>query len=152
MAKHDSTDQTCREIYFKLLDIIPGLIAIDKPSRFEVCGYTDLGFEILQSAPKRLIIALSHYYCHTSGDWITGPNIGIAVYPELEHAEALTYRDLDCYKAVDDGGNRANTRCRRQLNVLLSQWLSTLISQGHRVSPVSSNNAQERVLDNAISS
>jgi len=42
----------------------------------------DLNLDILQRQPDRILIALSHYWKHGSGDMIADPDMEIAVHPK----------------------------------------------------------------------
>lgn len=66
---HPSRDIHAR-IYHKLLDVIPDLMTIEESGKSIVASYMDLNLDILHRRPDRIIIALSHYYRHQSGDMI----------------------------------------------------------------------------------
>jgi uncharacterized protein YqiB (DUF1249 family) len=91
----------------------------------------DLGFDVLQRSPDRLIIALSHYYKHPSGDMIADPDMEIAVFPSREYAEALSYQDSNFYHCIESPSGDVDDKLRKNMNAFLSQWLTNLIQQGH---------------------
>ena len=122
-----------QQIYFKLLDVIPDLNSIEEHGKSVVPGYMDLNLDILHRTPDRIIIALSHYYKHSSGDMIADPDMEIAVYQKQEYAEALTYQDSFGYQSVLVDSGQVNSRLQRDLNTFLSQWLTNLIGQGHQI-------------------
>lgn len=128
---HPSRDIHSR-IFHKLLSIVPDLMTIVESGKSIVPGYMDFNLDILHRTPEQIIIALSHYYKHPSGDMIADPDMEVAVYPSREHAEALTYQDAYSYQSVL-GGGEVDARLQRDLNVFLSQWLTNLIEQGHRI-------------------
>ena len=130
MATANFSEKIGAEIYHKLLDVIPDLMSIEEAGRSKVEGYMDLGFDLLNRSPERLVIALSHYYRHPSGDMIADPDMEIIVFPKQEQAMALTYQDCFGFRAVEHAG-LTDKRCQRDLNNFLSQWLSNLIVQGH---------------------
>jgi len=130
--KHFSRDIHAR-IFHKLLDVVPDLLTIEEGGKSKVDGYMDLGLDILFRSPEKLVIALSHYYKHPSGDMIADPDMEVAVFPKLEHAEALTYQDSFGYQSVLQGEGTVNAKLQRNLNSFLSQWLNNLIQQGHRI-------------------
>lgn len=133
MANKHSSDRTGFDIFHKLCDLIPDLLSIEESGKSQVDGYMDLNLDVLHRSPERLIIALSHYYKHPSGDMIADPDMEVAVFPNEEFAEALTYQDTFGYQAVDDcEGSKAN-RLQASLNRFLVAWLGNLISQGHRI-------------------
>ncbi len=120
-------------IYRKLLKVIPGLLTIPEHGKSVVKGYMDLNLDILQRKPERIIIALSHYY-KQNGDMIADPDMEVAVYPQRQTTEALTYQDCYSYRRVYGEDNATtDVRAKRDLNQFLSQWLSNLIAQGHRI-------------------
>lgn len=135
MAKADSNDKIEADIFHKLLDVIPDLMTIENAGKSRVEGYMDLGFDLLYRSPERLVIALSHYYRHPSGDMIADPDMEIAVFIKREQAEALTYQDSFGFRAVAGGDGECDKHCQRDLNRFLSRWLNNLITQGHCIVP-----------------
>lgn len=130
-AEHCISDVHAR-IYRKLLKVIPDLLAIEESGKSKVDGFMDLNLDILHRRPDRIIIALSHYYRHQSGDMIADPDMEIAIYPLQEKAEALAYQDCWGYRRVyGDDGATVDVRAKRELNGFLNQWLTNLIQQGH---------------------
>ena len=96
----------------------------------------DLGFDHLYRQDDAVIIALSHYYRHPSGDLIPDPDMEIRAYPEQRRAEALTYQDAYVYQCVyETQGDKTYVRpqLKKQLNTFLNQWLKNCIDQGHRL-------------------
>lgn len=132
MAINDSSDKLRAEIFHKLIEVVPDLMTIDEAGSSSVDGYMDLGLDVLVRTPERILIALSHYYRHPSGDMIPDPDMEVAVFPNVERAEATSYQDICCYHSIGIG-EAENVQCQRDLNVFLSQWLSNLIKQGHRI-------------------
>lgn len=133
MGKTYCNEKIETEIYHKLLDVVPDLMTIEESGKSKVDGYMDLSLDILSRCPNRLIIALSHYYRHPSGDLIPDPDMEIAVFPQKELAEAMTYQDSFGFWATADYEGEAQRKCLRNLNLFLSQWLTNLIAQGHHV-------------------
>jgi uncharacterized protein YqiB (DUF1249 family) len=121
-------------IYHKLLDVIPDILTIENSGKSVVDGFMDLNLDILHRRPDRIIIALSHYYKHPSGDMIADPDMELAIYPSKEIVEAQSYQDMFCYRRVClDDGVTEDIRARRELNQFLNQWLTNLIEQGHHI-------------------
>lgn len=119
-------------IYHKLFDVIPDLLTISESGKSKVEGYMDLNLDILHRRPDRIIIALSHYYKHPSGDMIADPDMELAIFPRQEKAEALAYQDIWGYRRVyGDDGATVEVKAKRELNWFLNQWLTNLINQGH---------------------
>lgn len=133
MGKTYCNEKIETEIYHKLLDVVPDLMTIEESGKSKADGYMDLSLDILSRCPDRLIIALSHYYRHPSGDLIPDPDMEIAVFPQKELAEAMTYQDSFGFWAVANYEGEAQRKCLRDLNLFLSQWLTNLIVQGHHV-------------------
>lgn len=131
MAKKDYSGDIHNRIFHKLLDVVPDLITIEEHGKSVVDGFMDFSVDILHRSPERIIIALSHYYKHPSGDMIADPDMEVAVYPSREYAEALTYQDGLGYQSVMLDAGQVNVRLRNDLNKFLSQWLTNLIMQGH---------------------
>lgn len=133
MANRNSIRDINARIFHKLLDVVPDLLTIEEHGKSVVSGYMDLNLDILHRNPERIIIALSHYYKHHSGDMIADPDMEIAVYPSREYAEALTYQDAYSYQSVLQDEGVVDAKLQRDLNDFLSQWLTNLKQQGHLV-------------------
>ncbi len=141
MAKVNSSRDVYSRIFHKIREVVPDLLTIEESGKSEVEGYMDLNLDILHRRPDRIIIALSHYYRHPSGDMIPDPDMEIAMYPQRQAAEALTYQDCYSYRRVCGEGNATiDIRAKRDLNRFLNQWLTNLIAQGHRITPESDDN------------
>jgi len=133
MAKVDSNGKIETQIFHKLLDVVPDLMTIEEAGRSKSDGYMDLGLDVLIRSPERLVIALSHYYLHPSGDMIPDPDMEIEVFLKHERAQALTFQDAFGYQSIDNVEGKRDRSCQRDLNKFLSQWLTNLINQGHRI-------------------
>lgn len=133
MASDNSNDEIEFVIFHKLLDVVPDLLTTEESGKSKRDGYMDLGLDILSRTPDKLVIALSHYYRHPSGDMIADPDMEIAVYSQQERARAVTYQDTFGYQTVDLCSGDEARKCQRDLNKFLSQWLGNLIMQGHQI-------------------
>ena len=60
-----------------------------------------LNVDILNKQPKKLLIALSHYYKPTSGDVISDPDMVLVVYPKEKIVEAASYQDCFGFRSVN---------------------------------------------------
>ena len=121
-------------IFLKLLEVIQDLLTIEVAGKSVVENYMELNLDILHRGPDRIVIALSQYYLHPSGDMIADPDMVIRVNPLEEKAEALSYQDIWGYRQVYvEDGIKVDVKAKRELNWFLNQWLSNLIKQGHRV-------------------
>ena len=135
MATNHSSRDLHNRIYKKLLDVVPDLLTIREHGKSKVPGLMDLSLDVLVCTPSKIVIALSHYWKHPSGDMIADPDMQIAVYPPQEQAEALTYQDSYAYNQVySSDGALVDVRIKRELNKFLELWLGNLIRQGHRIS------------------
>lgn len=132
MANRNSSRDIHARMFHKLLDVIPDLLTIGESGKSKVDGFMDLNLDILHRRPDRIIIALSHYYKHPSGDMIADPDMEIAVYPQRETAAALAYQDIWGYRRIHgDDETAVDVKAKRELNWFLNQWLTNLIQQGH---------------------
>ena len=130
-TKHSSGDLQNR-IYKKLLDVVPDLLTIEEHGKSKVPGLMDLNMDLLFRTPSKIVIALSHYYKHPSGDMIADPDMEVAVFFDKGLAEALTYQDAYLYEtAYRDEGEPPDLVVHTRLNVFLEQWLVNLAEQGH---------------------
>lgn len=126
-------------IYQRLYRLIPDLESIREHRRLVADGFMDLGVDILHSNDERIILALSHYWKHSSGDMIPDPDMVLVVRRPERMAEALSYQDMYRYDEVYPGGDpisgdfpNKNQALSDSLNAFLAQWLDNLIAQGHQ--------------------
>lgn len=98
-----------------------------------------LGVDILHKDDERIVLALSHYYKHPSGDMIPDPDMTLQVLRGTETAEALSYQDMFRYDVVYPDSDAfsgvfktVNPTAKKSLNAFLAQWLLNLINQGHK--------------------
>jgi uncharacterized protein YqiB (DUF1249 family) len=124
---------TQKEIYKRLIRVIPNLYSIKESGKSEVHGFMDLHLDILQRKGNVLRIAISHYYKHPSGDMIPDPDMEILVNRKSETAEALTYQDIYQYQEVYAEDGFCNASLQRSLDEFLLMWLNNLCEQGHKI-------------------
>lgn len=131
MSKENTRRDIYARIYRKLQKVVPDLLTIEEYGKSTVPNFMDLNLDVLHKRSNRILIALSHYY-KQNGDMIPDPDMQIAVYPQLEIAEALAYQDSFSYREIyrDDKGTE-DIKAKKELNAFLDQWLSNLIEQGH---------------------
>lgn len=67
-------------IYQRLIDVVPDMLTIKESGKSEVEGLVPLNLEFIQRTPEKVVIALSHYYQHESGNMIADPDMEIAIY------------------------------------------------------------------------
>ena len=124
---------TQKEIYKRLIRVIPNLYTIKESGKSEVPGFMDFSVDILQIKGDVLRIAISHYYKHQSGDMIPDPDMEIMVNRKNETAEALTYQDIYGYQEVYAEEGSCNETLQHSLNEFLLMWLNNLTEQGHKI-------------------
>jgi uncharacterized protein YqiB (DUF1249 family) len=124
---------TQKEIYKRLVRVIPNLYSIKESGKSEAPGFMDFYLDILQRKGDVLRIAISHYYKHPSGDMISDPDMEILVNRKSETAEALTYQDTYGYQEVYSEDGSCNASCQRSLDEFLLMWLNNLYEQGHKI-------------------
>jgi len=130
-------------IFNKLVQVVPDLeaslkkgIQYGKSSFGENSGMMDLNLDVLgMDKENRYIIALSHYYSQ-NGDLVADPDMQVRIDFEQKTAEALTYQDTYGYIEVypeKKGKTFVNTKAKKAQNKFLSQWLTNLINQDHKI-------------------
>jgi len=124
---------TPKEIYTRLLQIIPTLYSIKESGKSRVPGYMDFSLDILERNGDVLRIAISHYYKHSSGDMIPDPDMELMVNRKTETAEPLSYQDTYQYQEVYSEDGSCNQRLKQSLNEFLLMWLDNLYEQGHKI-------------------
>ncbi|MDM5182011.1 DUF1249 domain-containing protein [Massilia sp. DJPM01] len=118
--------------YKKLIQLIPTLLEIKTAAKLTAPGFMNLNVDILDRHHKKIVIALSHYYKHPSGDMIADPDMTMAVYTETESVEVLAYQDCFGYRKVySEDGMTFSPSTKKELNSFLGQWLTNLLEQGH---------------------
>ena len=124
---------TQKEIYKRLIRVIPNLYSINESGKSEAPGFMDFNLDILQRKRDALRIAISHYYKHPSGDMIADPDMEILVNRKTVTAEALTYQDTHGYQEVYSEDGSCNQSLQRSLDEFLLMWLNNLYEQGHKI-------------------
>ncbi len=124
---------TPKEIYNRLVRVIPNLYSIKESGKSEVSGFMDFNLDILQRNGGVLRVAISHYYKHQSGDMIPDPDMEIMVNRKTETAGPLTYQDMYRYQEVYSEDGSCNESLQQSLNEFLLMWLNNLYEQGHRI-------------------
>lgn len=123
-----------QENYRKILQLIPTLHKMKSAAKLTAPGFMDLNVHIMHRHHKKLVIALSHYYKHRSGDLMPDPDITIALYSATQTAEVLMYEDCFGYRKVySDDGTAFSPSNKKELNSFLEQWLTNLLKQGHAI-------------------
>lgn len=131
----DSYSSECihAQIFYRLLDVIPDLLAIDGMGMSEVAGMLPLHFDIVSRTTTRLIIMLGHSQAESDGV-VIDPEMTVAIYLDRSIAEALPYRDAYMSNAVySPDRNHIDILAKRVLNDYLHTWLGNLIVAGHSI-------------------
>jgi len=120
-------------IYKNLIRIAPEILKPDFEYRkLEAPGFMDLHVDGLVTNTDKIIVALAHNYRHPSGDTIPDPDMEVAIYPDRQRAEALSYQDFFGYREVYPEPGQVSPGAKDELNRFLDQWLRNIIEQGHR--------------------
>jgi len=116
----------------KLSQLLPNLKTLPDAMKLKAPGYMDLGVDVLERHELKLVIALSHYYKHPSGDMMPDPDMTMAVYFSNETVDALTFQDCFGFRQVYRRDLSVESPAIRQdLNEFLEFWLTNLREQGH---------------------
>jgi uncharacterized protein YqiB (DUF1249 family) len=121
-----------KEIYTRLLQVIPNLRIIGSYAKLSAPGFMDLDVDILNKNENVWRTALAHNY-KSGGDVIPDPDMEVTVDFDNGTAQAETYQDTYVYREASD------ERSRQELNEFLVLWLDNLIEQGHKIVDSSSN-------------
>jgi len=114
-----------KQIYTRLLQVIPNLRNIGNYAKLSAPGFMDLHVDILNKNGNVWRIALAHNY-KASGDVIPDPDMEVIVDFDNETAKAETYQDTYVYREATD------ERSKKELNEFLLMWLGNLIGQSHK--------------------
>jgi uncharacterized protein YqiB (DUF1249 family) len=131
----DSYSSECihAQIFYRLLDVIPDLLAIDGMGMSEVAGMLPLHFDVVSRTTTKQIITLGHSRSE-SGGVVINPEMTVAIYLDRSIAEALTYRDPHMSNSVySPDRNHIDILAKRVLNDYLHTWLGNLIVAGHSI-------------------
>ena len=115
-----------KEIYTRLLRVIPNLRNIGTYAKLSASGFMDLHVDILNKNGNVWRISLAHNY-KAGGDVIPDPDMEVTVDFDNETAQAETYQDTYLYREAND------ERSKKELNEFLVLWLGNLIEQGHKI-------------------
>ena len=115
-----------KQIYTRLLHVIPNLRNIGTYAKLSAPGFMDLHVDILNKNSNVWRISLAHNY-KAGGDVIADPDMEVIVDFDNKTAQAETYQDTYVYREASD------ERSRQELNGFLLLWLSNLIEQGHKM-------------------
>lgn len=126
-------------IYKRLYKLLPDLDQIEEYRGLNAEGFMKLGVDILHKDDGRIVLALSHYYKHPSGDMIPDPDMTVQVLRGTGTAEALSYQDMYRYDEVYPNSDviagdfyTINLEAKKRLNAFLALWLQNLLNQGHK--------------------
>ena len=122
------------KIFDQLLSIIPDLQTRNKAgkSQLESQSLMNLNLDILYRENNIVMIALSHYYKHESGDMIADPDVTLLVNFDNKTATARTFQDTFGYLDAMSGG-LINTKLEQSLNKFVVMWMENNISYGHKI-------------------
>jgi uncharacterized protein YqiB (DUF1249 family) len=121
-----------KQIYARLLQVVPNLRNIGAYAKLSASGFMDLHVDILRKDGNVWRIALAHNY-KAGGDVIPDPDMEVTVDFDNKTAQPETYQDTYVYRVVDD------EKSRKELNEFLVLWLGNLVEQGHKIDDSSSS-------------
>lgn len=123
-----------QRIYDKLMRLAPELWSLEQGDtlKSKAADHMGLNLDVLNKTEKYLIIAMSRYYKHKSGDMIMPDSEMTIKVTQNGSAEVLTYRDWFIYQEVYLNDDKFNPTFKRELNNFLNDvWLKNCIEQGH---------------------
>jgi len=115
-----------KEIYARLLQLIPNLRNIGTYAKLSAPGFMNLHVDILNKNGNVWRISLAHN-SRADGDIIPDSNMEVTVDFDNKTVQAETYQDTYVYREANDG------KSKKEMNEFLLMWLSNLIEQGHRM-------------------
>lgn len=118
-------------IYQKLMRLAPNYLHLRGTATFKADGYfAPISLEIIETSKGFRRINLKHCWNDSNGDLIADPIIEIAIYPDWEMAEALTYRDMFSYEvACPKGDCEVDAKVYLAINRSLEHWLDLLLTK-----------------------
>jgi len=120
--------------YQKLIQLIPSILTMTEATQLISDGFMPLNVDILSRHHKKIVIALSHYYKHPSGDMIADPDMELVIYVEVKMVEVMTYQDCFGFRRVySEDMSAVSPSIKKELNSFLGQWLTNLRNQGHQL-------------------
>lgn len=124
------------QLFRKITQIVPNLeqIEVGDAVKLKADGFMDLNVDVLSRDGDSMLIAMSHYFKHPSGDMIADPDMEVSINLKTKTAEAVAYQDTFGYKRVYPDfpdTNRFYPRVKQELNSFLNTWLQNLKWQGH---------------------
>lgn len=118
--------------YQTLIRIFPDLSTMQPGAarKLESGGYMPLNLDVLERDRATMLIALSHYWKHDSGDMMADPDMQILLDLDMGKASAQTFQQDGFPPVWCDVGE--DMRHARKLDGFLAVWLNNLWSQGFR--------------------
>lgn len=136
LAAAENMEWTTR-IYCKLMRLAPDLLTFEQPINFKAEGYfAPICLEVIQSTEGCRHVQLHHCWTDSDGGPISDPRIVIALYPDWEIAEAVTYSDMFSFdEACPIEGGPVDAKLLLTMNTFLERWLDSLLNEEvlHRV-------------------
>ena len=100
-----------------------------KQIKFSASGAMPLFIKYEESAENSVIVSLSHYFRHSSGEMLPDPEMKLLVDFEQESIRALDYRDNVSYQRVVRPDGSENIKLRIELDTFVAKWLSNIGDQ-----------------------
>lgn len=118
--------------YVRLMRLVPGLRACDRPMVSRVAGALDLHLEIVERQPYTTSMILTYRFAHGDGN-VLEPNARINVYHDVRAAEVVSH----CRRRKSRGirpwapGRMPELDRKWRMNRFLLKWLRFCTYQGH---------------------
>ena len=118
-------------IYQKLMRLAPNYLHLRGAATFKADGYfAPISLEINETSKGFRRINLKHCWNDSNSELIADPIIVIAIYPDWEMAEALTYQDMFSYEvAYPNDDCNVDTKVDQAINRSLERWLDLLLTK-----------------------
>jgi uncharacterized protein YqiB (DUF1249 family) len=116
--------------YRKLLQLIPTLSDLQSVAKLTAPGQADIEIRIADRHREKLVLRMTHFREQGSNELVVDLDMTVAVFLRARVAEVLTYQDCFGYRQVYCTDLMAfSPLAQRDLNALLDQWLTSLVTQ-----------------------
>ncbi|WP_245832069.1 DUF1249 domain-containing protein [Solemya velesiana gill symbiont] len=122
----------CDENYALMMELAPGLRALEGTYLSRLEGSMDLYLEVLEQTPYTSLIHLAYYFSHEAGQR-PDPDATLRVYYDSNQVEVLDLRQRAL--PLERGIDSPSLDQKWKANLFLSKWLSFCILQGHSFGP-----------------
>ena len=118
----------------KLTVLLPSLLTLYGESKLTALGSDDVNVQIVHRHENRIELRLSHHLALLDGRAIPDPDVTLAIYPLAQTVEVLTHEDCFGQRRVYcDVLKVFSPLAQRDLNNLLGDWLTKLLTENRQV-------------------